>query len=128
MAEPTSVTARPIKSGIGYVRIAFFPVVGGQRFARELDRALVTVQDCSRLIFDLRRWRRPRTAIRFRSILISQARWSIQMSGGTCHDRRRRERSSTRYRPDSFKRSAFACCRDATSTGGTLQRVVALLW
>src|SRR5581483_1134783 len=54
MAEPTSVTARPIKSGIGYVRIAFFPGVNGQRFARELDRALVTVQDCSRLILDLR--------------------------------------------------------------------------
>jgi C-terminal processing protease CtpA/Prc len=54
MAEPTSVTARPIKPGIGYVRIAFFPGVNGQRFARELDRALVTVQDCSRLILDLR--------------------------------------------------------------------------
>ncbi len=54
MAEPTSVTARPINSSIGYVRIAFFPGVNGQRFARELDRALVTVQDCSRLILDLR--------------------------------------------------------------------------
>lgn len=54
MAEPTSVTARSIKSGIGYVRIAFFPGVNGQRFARELDRALLTVQDCSRLILDLR--------------------------------------------------------------------------
>jgi C-terminal processing protease CtpA/Prc len=54
MAEPTSVTARPIKPGIGYVRIAFFPGVNGQRFARELDRALVTIQDCSRLLVDLR--------------------------------------------------------------------------
>jgi len=54
MAEPTCVAARPIKPGIGYVRIAFFPGVNGQRFARELDRALVTVQDCSRLIVDLR--------------------------------------------------------------------------
>jgi C-terminal processing protease CtpA/Prc len=48
------VTARPIKSAIGYVRIAFFPGVNGQRFARELDRALVSIQDCSRLILDLR--------------------------------------------------------------------------
>jgi carboxyl-terminal processing protease len=54
MAEPTSVTARLIKSGVGYVRIAFFPGVNGQRFARELDRALATVQDCPRLILDLR--------------------------------------------------------------------------
>jgi hypothetical protein len=54
MAEPTSVTARPIESGVGYVRIAFFPGVNGQRFARELDRALNTLHDCSRLIIDLR--------------------------------------------------------------------------
>src|SRR5690606_5630991 len=40
MAEPTSVTARAIKPGIGYLRIAFFPGVNGQRFARELDCAL----------------------------------------------------------------------------------------
>jgi carboxyl-terminal processing protease len=54
MAEPTSVTARPIRPGIGYLRIAFFPGVNGQRFARELDRALAAIQDCSRLIVDLR--------------------------------------------------------------------------
>jgi carboxyl-terminal processing protease len=54
MAEPTSVTARPIESRVGYVRIAFFPGVNGQRFARELDRALAAVHDCSRLILDLR--------------------------------------------------------------------------
>jgi carboxyl-terminal processing protease len=54
MAEPTSVVARAIKPGIGYLRVAFFPGVNGQRFARELDRALVTLQDWSRLIVDLR--------------------------------------------------------------------------
>jgi C-terminal processing protease CtpA/Prc len=54
MAEPTSVTARTIEPGVGYLRVAFFPGVNGQRFARELDRALVTLQDCSRLIVDLR--------------------------------------------------------------------------
>jgi C-terminal processing protease CtpA/Prc len=54
MAEPTSVTARPIESGVGYLRIAFFPGVNGQRFARELDRAMASIQDCSRLIVDLR--------------------------------------------------------------------------
>ena len=54
MAEPTSVVARAIKPGIGYLRVAFFPGVNGQRFARELDRALDTVQDCSHLIVDLR--------------------------------------------------------------------------
>jgi carboxyl-terminal processing protease len=54
MAEPTSVAARAIKPGVGYLKVAFFPGVNGQRFARELDRALITLQDCSRLIIDLR--------------------------------------------------------------------------
>jgi carboxyl-terminal processing protease len=54
MAEPVSVTAREIKPGIGYVRIAFFPGVNGQRFARELDRALAEIPTCERLIIDLR--------------------------------------------------------------------------
>jgi C-terminal processing protease CtpA/Prc len=54
MAEPTSVTARPLEPGIGYLRVAFFPGVNGQRFAREVDRALATLADCSRLIIDLR--------------------------------------------------------------------------
>jgi carboxyl-terminal processing protease len=54
MAEPLSVTAREIKPGIGYVRIAFFPGVNGQRFARELDRALAEIPACERLIIDLR--------------------------------------------------------------------------
>ena len=54
MAEPTSVAARLIEPGVGHLQVAFFPGVNGQRFARELDRALVTVADCSRLIIDLR--------------------------------------------------------------------------
>jgi C-terminal processing protease CtpA/Prc len=54
MAEPTSVTAHPIKPDLGYLRIAFFPGVNGQRFARELDRAMASLQGCSRLITDLR--------------------------------------------------------------------------
>lgn len=54
MAEPTSVTARIMRPGIGYARIAFFPGVNGQRFARELDRALAELAGCTRLILDLR--------------------------------------------------------------------------
>jgi C-terminal processing protease CtpA/Prc len=54
MAEPTSVTARPIKPDVGYLRIAFFPGVNGQRFAQALDRAMGSLQDCPRLIVDLR--------------------------------------------------------------------------
>jgi carboxyl-terminal processing protease len=54
MAEPTSVTARPIEPDLGYLRIAFFPGVNGQRFARELDHALSKLHACSRLIVDLR--------------------------------------------------------------------------
>jgi carboxyl-terminal processing protease len=54
MAEPTSVTARTLEAGTGYVRIAFFPGANGQRFARELDRALAQLVDSTRLIVDLR--------------------------------------------------------------------------
>lgn len=54
MAQPTSVVAQEIKPGIGYVKIAFFPGVNGQRFARDLDRALAAIRECRRLIVDLR--------------------------------------------------------------------------
>jgi carboxyl-terminal processing protease len=54
MAEPTSVTARLLDEEIGYVRVAFFPGVNGQRFARDLDAALAVVAGCTRLIVDLR--------------------------------------------------------------------------
>ena len=54
MAEPTSVTARMLDDGIGYLRMAFFPGANGQRFARELDQRLASIPNCSRLIVDLR--------------------------------------------------------------------------
>lgn len=54
MAEPAAVTARWIQPGIGYVRVAFFPGVNGQRFARAFDRALAELPGCERLIMDLR--------------------------------------------------------------------------
>lgn len=54
MAEPTSVVVRMLKPAVGHLRVAFFPGVNGQRFARELDQALATMSGCSRLIVDLR--------------------------------------------------------------------------
>jgi C-terminal processing protease CtpA/Prc len=54
MAQPSSVVAREIKPGTGYVKIAFFPGVNGQQFARELDRALASIPSCTRLVVDLR--------------------------------------------------------------------------
>jgi len=54
MAEPTSVTARLLDEETGYVRVAFFPGVNGQRFARDLDAALAVLAGCTRLIVDLR--------------------------------------------------------------------------
>jgi carboxyl-terminal processing protease len=54
MAEPTAVTARWARRGIGYLRVAFFPGINGHRFAQALDRALAELPDCSRLIIDLR--------------------------------------------------------------------------
>jgi carboxyl-terminal processing protease len=54
MAEPTSVTVRLLEEEIGYLRVAFFPGVNGQRFARDFEAALATVAGCTRLIVDLR--------------------------------------------------------------------------
>ena len=54
MAEPTSVTASMLDQEVGYVRVAFFPGVNGQRFAREFEAALAGIGVCKRLIVDLR--------------------------------------------------------------------------
>ena len=54
MAEPTSVTARLLDDEVGYLRVAFFPGVNGQRFARDLEAALEAIAACTRLIVDLR--------------------------------------------------------------------------
>lgn len=54
MAEPTSVSARVLDDAIGHLRVALFPGVNGQRFARAFDQALATLPGCSRLVVDLR--------------------------------------------------------------------------
>jgi len=54
MAEPTSVTASMLDQDVGYLRVAFFPGVNGQRFAREFEGALASIGECRRLIVDLR--------------------------------------------------------------------------
>ncbi|MGE3957757.1 MAG: S41 family peptidase [Vicinamibacterales bacterium] len=54
MAEPTSVTASMLDQEVGYLRVAFFPGVNGQRFAREFESALASIGECRRLVVDLR--------------------------------------------------------------------------
>ena len=54
MAEPTSVTASMLDQDVGYLRVAFFPGVNGQRFAREFEAALAGIGECRRLVVDLR--------------------------------------------------------------------------
>lgn len=54
MAEPTSVSASMLDQEVGYMRVAFFPGVNGQRFAREFESTLTPIGDCRRLIVDLR--------------------------------------------------------------------------
>ncbi len=54
MAEPTSVTASMLDQDVGYRRVAFFPGVNGQRFAREFETALASIGTCRRLVVDLR--------------------------------------------------------------------------
>lgn len=54
MAEPTSVVARRVQDDIGVVQVAFFPGANGERFARDLARAIDGLQGCKRLVIDLR--------------------------------------------------------------------------
>lgn len=54
MAEPTSVTASMLDQEVGYLRVAFFPGVNGQRFAREFETAMAGIDACRRLVVDLR--------------------------------------------------------------------------
>lgn len=54
MADPTSVTATMLDQEVGYLRVAFFPGVNGQRFAREFETALAGIGGCRRLVVDLR--------------------------------------------------------------------------
>ena len=54
MAEPTCVTARWVRPGLGLLRVAFFPGINGHRFAQALEWALAELPNCSRLIVDLR--------------------------------------------------------------------------
>ena len=54
MAEPTSITASTLDQEVWSVRVAFFPGVNGQRFAREFEAALTSIGACRRLIVDLR--------------------------------------------------------------------------
>jgi carboxyl-terminal processing protease len=54
MAEPTSVTASMLDKEVGYVRVAFFPGVNGQRFARDFEAALTSIGACRRLVVDMR--------------------------------------------------------------------------
>jgi C-terminal processing protease CtpA/Prc len=53
-AEPQSVSAQTLPSGIGVLRVAMFPGMIGVDFAREVDTAVSRVRDCDRLIVDLR--------------------------------------------------------------------------
>jgi hypothetical protein len=54
MAEPTSVVPRLLSPGVAYLRVAFFPGVNGQGFARALDQALAELEGRTRPIVDLR--------------------------------------------------------------------------
>lgn len=54
MAEPTSVAASMLDQEVGYLRVAFFPGVNGQRFARAFESALAGIGECRRLVVDLR--------------------------------------------------------------------------
>jgi carboxyl-terminal processing protease len=53
-AEPQSVSAQTLSSGVGVLRVAMFPGMIGVDFAREVDTAVRQVRDCDRLVVDLR--------------------------------------------------------------------------
>lgn len=53
-AEPQNVVASVLQDRIGYLKVTMFPGVIGIDFAHEVDRAIRQLQDCDRLILDLR--------------------------------------------------------------------------
>jgi carboxyl-terminal processing protease len=53
-AEPTSVLAKQLESGIGYLKVSMFPGILGIDFAHDVDRAVTELRDCERMIIDLR--------------------------------------------------------------------------
>ena len=53
-AEPRAVSARKLTPDLGLLKVTMFPGVVGIDFARDVDRAVREIQDCDRLIVDLR--------------------------------------------------------------------------
>lgn len=53
-AEPRYVSARKLTGNVGLLKVTMFPGIIGIDFARDVDRAVAEVQDCERLIVDLR--------------------------------------------------------------------------
>jgi carboxyl-terminal processing protease len=53
-AEPQSIVAKQLESGIGYLKASMFPGVLGVDFANDVDRAVEDLRGCERLIVDLR--------------------------------------------------------------------------
>jgi C-terminal processing protease CtpA/Prc len=53
-SEPQAVKAEILPDSIGYLKVSIFPGLLGIDVSRELDAAVKTLSDCSRLILDLR--------------------------------------------------------------------------
>ena len=53
-SEPQSVKAQTLSDSIGYMKVTIFPGLLGIDVARELDAAVKSLSDCTRLILDLR--------------------------------------------------------------------------
>ena len=51
---PKPVVHRTLRDGVGYLKVNIFPGLVGIDVARDIDRAITSLQDCPRLIVDLR--------------------------------------------------------------------------
>ena len=53
-AEPREIVAKRLENNVGYLKVPLFPGAIGIDFAQDVDRAVAQIQDCDRLVIDLR--------------------------------------------------------------------------
>lgn len=53
-SEPQAILAKHLDSALGYLKVSLFPGMIGIDFARDVDKAIAELQNCDRLILDVR--------------------------------------------------------------------------
>lgn len=53
-SEPQAILVKHLDSALGYLKVSLFPGMIGIDFARDVDKAIAELQNCDRLILDVR--------------------------------------------------------------------------